>query len=279
MRGGADGGASPRPALLAADEPPAVLRENGAATGCGVVTCDHASNRIPRALDGLGLPVEALDAHIAWDIGAAAVASRIAVALDLPLLRTAWSRLVADCNRTPRGRGCLPPLSDGRLVPGNLGLDDAARAARIDTFHRPYHDAIGAELERRGHDGRVPAVISVHSFTPRMHGLLREWHVGVLWDSDPRLPIPLMEALRAERGLRVGDNLPYSGRHPDDYTVDLHGEAAGRPYVSIELRQDLVADETGQAEWAARLVHALAPVLADPALYTRWPGAKAGRTA
>jgi len=262
-------------ALLADHEPPPWRLEQAGARGCGVIVCDHASNRIPAALANLELPAEALEAHIAWDIGAGAVAAALAPALDLPLIRAGYSRLVSDCNRRPDSPACMPAISDGRLVPGNLGLDARARARRREVFYWPYHHAIAAELERRGGGARVPAVLSVHSFSPRMNGVLRDWHVGILWDRDPRIALPLLAALRREPGLRVGDNQPYSGRHPDDFTVDHHGEHAGRPYVSIEIRQDLVADAAGQQAWARRLAAALTPVLADPALYRHLNGARA----
>lgn len=267
--------------LLAEHEPPPYTLENPEARGCGLVVCDHASNRIPERLTGLGLTPGTLERHIAWDIGAAAVARRVAVRLDLPVVLAGYSRLVADCNRRANSPSCMPVISDGILIPGNLALDAAARAQRRDLLYWPYHQAIETELAQRGGDGRVPVVVSVHSFTPRMYGVVRRWQVGVLWDRDPRIPLPFMRRLRALPGVIVGDNEPYSGRHPADFTIDHHAERFGRPSISIELRQDLIADESGQARWAAVIADALAPILADPALYRRlpedrWPTAHGG---
>lgn len=267
--------------LLAAHEPAPFTLENAAARGCGLIVCDHASNRIPAQLGQLGLTPGQLREHIAWDIGAAAVARLLAAALDLPAMLAGYSRLVVDCNRRADSPSAMPVISDGILVPGNLGLDPAARALRRDLLYWPYHHAIEAELARRAEGGATPVLISIHSFTPRMYGVARRWQVGVLWDRDPRLPLPFMRGLRAVPGLVVGDNEPYSGRHPADFTIDHHAERFGRASLSVELRQDLIATEAGQRHWAGLLARVLAPILADRALYRplpadRWPVAHAG---
>ena len=112
-------------------------------------------------------------------------------------------------------------------------------------------------------------MISLHSFTPHQHGLARPWDVGVLWDTDARLALPLMARLRSGGDIRVGDNEPYSGRHPADFTVDHHAESLGLACAGVEIRQDLVANSQGRAAWANRLERALEPVLADKELYRR----------
>lgn len=269
------------PGLLAEHEPPPFTLENAGARGCGLVVCDHASNRIPERLAGLGLNPGQLSQHIAWDIGAAGVARRVAARLDLAVMLAGYSRLVADCNRRADSPSCMPVISDGILIPGNLALEPGARAQRRDLLYWPYHHAIERELERRSGEGRAPVVVSIHSFTPRMYGVVRHWQVGVLWDRDPRIPLPFMRRLRGLPGVLVGDNEPYSGRHPADFTIDHHAERFGRPSISIELRQDLIADDAGQAHWAGVLAEALAPILADPGLYRplaegRWPSAHDG---
>ena len=257
--------------LLTDNEPAAFTLDNAGAGGCGLVVCDHAANRIPEALHGLGLNPGQLREHIAWDIGAAGVSSQLARALDLPVMLAGYSRLVADCNRRPDSPACMPVISDGVLIPGNLGLDAAARATRREELYWPYHHAIEAQLEHRAQGGAAPVLVSIHSFTPRMYGLVRPWEIGVLWDRDPRIPLPFMRHLRARAGLVVGDNEPYSGRHPADFTVDHHAERFGRPTISIEIRQDLIEHAEAQAHWAGILAEALAPILADKRLYRALP--------
>jgi predicted N-formylglutamate amidohydrolase len=178
-----------------------------------------------------------------------------------------YSRLVVDCNRHLEDPSSIVAESDGILVPGNRGLSAAQREARARAVFWPYHRAIDQALEDIRSARGVPALIAVHSFTPKMHGKVRPWHCGILWDRDPRLAVPLMEALRRETGLVVGDNEPYSGRHPADYTVDVHAENRGWPHVCIEVRQDLIASAKGAAEWAERLERALVPLLSDAGLY------------
>lgn len=213
-----------------------------------LIVCDHASNSVPSDID-LGIDAALLDQHIAVDIGVAAVARRMAERPGTATFLAGISRLVCDFNREEHQPAVMPIASDGHAIPGNA-VDAAAREARIARFFRPYHAALADLL-----DAKPPALIlSLHSFTPRLAndpGEARPWHVGVLYNEDdraPRLAIPLLEA----EGLTVGDQQPYSGRLLNA-TMNRHAEAEGRPYLGIEVRQDQIADEAGQAVWADRL--------------------------
>jgi len=159
-----------------------------------LLTCDHASNAVPRALGGLGLGEAALSDHIGWDIGAAAVTRPLARVLDAPAILSGYSRLVVDCHRDPGDPTSIPAVSDGVSIPGNRDLSPEARAARIAACFAPYHAAIAARLDGVLAGGRVPALLSIHSFTPVMQGVARPWHIGILWDKDPRIPLPLLAA-------------------------------------------------------------------------------------
>lgn len=251
-----------RPAPLL-DSPAAVEHFNAAGQAAMVITCDHASNLIPADLAGLGLDAAALGRHIAWDIGAAVVARRLAETFDAPLLLSTVSRLVIDCNRAVDDPTLICQVSDGTIVPGNRGLDGAAIATRVARFHAPYHAAIASALDQAAAraKGAAPVFLSVHSFTPEMKGFQRPWDIGVLWDRDPRLARPLMAALRAE-GLTVGDNEPYTAQDGAGFTMRHHAANRGFPHVMVEIRQDLVSDAAGQALWAERLGRILGAVLA-----------------
>jgi predicted N-formylglutamate amidohydrolase len=251
--------------LLGPDDPPPFEEISGAAPV--VLVCDHASNIVPRALSTLGLPRERLEEHIGWDIGAAAVTRLLAPMLDAAAVLCGYSRLVMDCNRDPTDPSSIPEKSDGVAIPGNRGLSPEARTARREDIFAPYHAAIEARLDRIRETGHMPAVISIHSFTPVMKGFARPWHVGILWDDDPRLAVPLMRALGEEPGLVVGDNQPYSARDPVGYTVEHHAQIKGLAHVAIELRQDLIAADAGAREWAERLARSLSPILARPEIY------------
>jgi predicted N-formylglutamate amidohydrolase len=232
-----------------------------------IFVCDHASNRFPAALGALGIAERYLDDHIAWDIGAAAVTRLLQERFGADAVFANYSRLVIDLNRRPGDGTVIPPISDGILIPGNLGLSQAARDARGETFHAPYHAGIEDLIARRSANGKVPVFLGIHSFTPYFHGTQRPWHAGVLWDRDPRLALPLLAGLRRYDGLFIGDNEPYSGRHTADYSIDTHAEVRGMAHVGIEIRQDLIDDAAGQARWADILAAALEPILADEALY------------
>ena len=264
--------------LLGPDDPSPVWRESHGQRFPAVVACDHASRAVPRALGTLGLSAVQASRHIAWDIGAGALARALARRLGVAVVATGFSRLVIDCNRHLDDPTSIVVASDGDAVPGNVGLDEAARAARTREIFEPYHAALEAELEAvvATSGAARPALIAIHSFTDVFGGQARPWHCGVLWDLDPRLAVPLIAALRAVPGLVVGDNEPYSGRHPSDYTIETHAERHGRPHVCIEVRQDLLADDVGVAAWAERLGQPLERLLSDATLY-RDPVAAAGR--
>lgn len=231
---------------LGADDSQPVIAGLAGSDAPFLLICDHAGREVPTALDQLGLPDEAFERHIAWDIGALAVTRGLSTALDAPFIAQRYSRLVIDCNRDPATAGAIPEISDGTVIPGNQGLSDAARQARIDAVHAPYHAAIAAELDRR-HDRRAPTVlVFVHSFTPRMAGSDRPWRFGVVREPDSRFSRRVLERLQAIGGFEVGDNLPYA-MDGVDYSAPTHAFARGFDYLELEMRQDTVADEVGQA--------------------------------
>ena len=236
-----------------------------------VMFCDHAGRAFPKSLGTLGLGPRELDQHIAWDIGIAGLGRHLARSLDAPFFMTAYSRLVIDCNRHLDDPTSMPQESDRIPVPGNRGLSPADRRCRQEEIFRPYHTALSREIEGRISAGRIPVVISLHSFTPVMNGFQRPWHVGVLWNRDPRMPVPLMRRLAEEPDLVVGDNEPYSGRDGHGYSIKAHAEALGLAHALLEIRQDLIADESGQERWAAILHRVLKDVLGNPALHELRP--------
>ena len=260
MAGGAE------PALRTADGPPVLLGPadpppfsvvNAGGRARVLFVCDHASNRMPAALGTLGLDGDRLQEHIAWDIGAAAVADILSGRFDAPLVKSGYSRLVIDCNRGPSDATSIPSVSDGVPIPGNRTLNGAEAAARARQFMAPYH----AEIERLLDSARDPpfhAFVSVHSFTPVFGGRPRPWQVSALWNRDGRLALPFMAALAARGDVTVGDNQPYSARNNFGYTVHRHGELRDLPHLLVEIRQDLIAEAGGVRKWAAIVGDALA---------------------
>lgn len=242
---------------------PAVETVNEAGTAPYLLVCDHAGLTLPPGYGTLGLGAAELARHIGWDIGAAAVTRRLAALLDAPAVLSVHSRLLVDCNRATDDPTLICEISDGTVVPGNRNLDAAERERRIAAWYDPYHAGVAAAMERlrRVHD--APALFSVHSFTPVMKRRPRPWHVGILWNRDPRLAVPLIRLLAEDGTLVVGDNEPYSGRDNVGYTMRHHAAAQGCPHALIEIRQDLIDSESGVAAWADRLASALRRIAAE----------------
>jgi predicted N-formylglutamate amidohydrolase len=245
------------PKLLAADEPDPVTVHNAGGKPPFLLVADHAGKAIPRALGDLGLAAAERERHIAWDIGIAGLGQLLADALEATLIQQKYSRLVIDCNRPLDAETSIPDLSETTPIPGNVGLSKAARAARADAIFRPYHYRIEAELDRRHQAGQPAVLIALHSFTPVFKGAARPWHAGVLYNRDPRFAHRLLALLKAEKDLVVGDNAPYSVSDASDYTIPVHAERRKLHHVLIEVRQDLIGDESGRRDWAARLARLL----------------------
>jgi predicted N-formylglutamate amidohydrolase len=239
--------------LLAPDEPPAFCLERPDGSSPYLLTGDHASHTLPRALGTLGLPESELTRHIAWDIGIAKVARRLSEKLDACLVLQNYSRLAIDANRPPGTAQSIITLSERTHIPGNQNLSPAEAELRERELFAPYHGTITSQLDARARAGRPTALCSLHSFTPSYLDASRPWHVGLLYNRDVRLSRALITALRAEPELVVGDNQPYFVSEETDYTVIVHGERRGIPCMEIEIRQDLIAREDGQSEWAERL--------------------------
>ncbi|HWA50582.1 MAG TPA: N-formylglutamate amidohydrolase [Dongiaceae bacterium] len=253
--------------LLGPDDPApfSVFNENGKANL--LLFCDHAGRAFPAKLGTLGLGPRELDQHIAWDIGIAGLGRRLSLSLDAPFYMTAYSRLVIDCNRRLHDPTSIPQESDRTPIPGNRGLSQEDRRRRQEEIFTPYHMALETDLQQRLESGAVPVVVSLHSFTPVMNGFQRPWHVGILWNRDARLPVPLMRRLAMEPDLIVGDNEPYSGRDGHGYSIKAHAERKGLAHALFEIRQDLIAEESGQARWADILHRVLTDVLNTPGLH------------
>jgi predicted N-formylglutamate amidohydrolase len=265
--------------LIGRDDPPpfVILHEHGQAGA--LVVCDHASRAFPRGMQRLGLPKLQTWEHIAWDIGAGELARGISNALDAPAVLAGYSRLIVDCNRRPDDPEAFRTESDGWTIPGNSAIGEFERRVRLGCFFDPYHEAIAAMLGGFRARSVVPLFVSVHTFTPEMAGVQRPWHVGVLWDKDESTARRMLEGLRAIDGLVVGDNEPYSGKHPSDFTIDHHAEAAGLPHVCIEVRQDQLESPAGVERWVRILSRLIGELLGDPASAGRRDGESAWRRA
>ncbi|MEQ5795975.1 MULTISPECIES: N-formylglutamate amidohydrolase [Paracoccus] len=229
-----------------------------------LITCDHATNRVPDWVGGgtLGIAPADMARHIAYDVGAAGLTERLAERLDAPAILSDFSRLVIDPNRGEDDPTLLMRLYDGTVIPTNRLADTAERQRRLDRLHRPYHAALARVAAL--HPDRC--ICAVHSFTPQLRGRPpRPWQVGILYShADPRLG-PAMVAACRDQGWITGENQPYDG-HLDGDSVDRHALRHGRPNMLIEVRNDLIATPEGQQIWADRLAPVITKVLADSGL-------------
>ncbi len=212
--------------------------------GRWLVTCDHASNRVPHDVNGgtLGLPPEDMARHIAYDVGAAGLTRALAARLNSPAILSDFSRLVIDPNRGEDDPTLVMQLYDGTIIPANRHVSAAEVERRLNTLYRPYHAAYAALAARRPDT----VIVAVHSFTPCLKGRPpRPWQVGILYSHlDDRLSKPLIAALATDPTLCVGDNEPYAGHLPGD-AIDRHALQTGRLNTLIEVRNDLIMDEAG----------------------------------
>lgn len=231
-----------------------------------LLVADHASPYFPAAMNQLGLADWVLERHVTWDIGSDKLARFLADELDAPLVLAGFSRLIVDPNRKTEDASAFPEISDGIAIPGNMGLTEEEKALRVRSFFEPYHNRISRRLGMFAGAGVTPAMIAIHTCSPVFDRIVRPWHVGIMWDRDPRISVPLICHFEETDGICVGDNEPYSGRHPNDFTIDHHAEPAGLPHVGIEVRQDLVDTGEGAREWAKILADGLKPILAEPGL-------------
>ena len=236
--------------LLSADEPGPFKILNPLAESPILLVCDHASCRFPAALGDMGLDPFARRCHLAVDIGAGPLTEKLAASLGVTAVLHQYSRLVVDCNRDLMDPSAFLVYGDGIRVPGNSKLHKADKELRAEALYWPYHRAVDEQVQRLRNSGAPPAFIAVHSFTPVMNGEARPWQMGVLWDKDTRLRDIFLEGF-SSAGYVVGDNEPYSGKAPQDFTIDHHAENIGLPHIGIEIRQDLIDDAAGVDEIAA----------------------------
>lgn len=245
-----------------AGDPPPVTVINPAGSSAFLFTGDHAGDVIPSALGDLGLSAAERARHIAWDIGVGGLGERLAAAMDAVFIHQRYSRLVVDCNRDHAAPDAIALVSDDTTIPGNQDLTNAARTARFAEVHEPYHAAIAAELARRRTAGQRTVLVALHSFTPVFAGVARPWQVGILHDrGDASFALALLDRLRSQPELTVGDNEPYR-MDLIDYTIPRHAFPAALSYAEIEIRQDLIAHAAGQAHWTVLLEGALIAALA-----------------
>lgn len=246
--------------LLKADEVPPVIEENASGKSPFLLTCDHYGRLIPQTLGNLGVIESEMERHIAWDIGIACVVTELSQLMDAHMIAQRYSRLVIDCNRPFASASSIPVISEATPIPGNINLSQDAIVARRSGIFAPYHARITEVLDARTQAGRSTVLVAMHSFTPVYAGIARPWHIGTLYSTDARLAHLVRDHLRAEGDLVVGDNEPYAASDTSDYAIPVYGVKRGLVHTGIEIRQDLISDQSGQSHWAERLARIFSDV-------------------
>lgn len=257
--------------LLAAGDPLPFEILNPQGRAPVILTCEHAGNAFPESLGRLGLAREDIEAHWAYDPGARAVAAHLADILNAPAICGTYSRAVVDLNREIGQPSLFVTEGEGKPIPGNAALTEEDKRARLSEIYDPYHAALARMVEQGAQGDLVPALVSIHSFTPKFYNHVRPWEVGVLWVQDPRIPAPLLDFYRRQN-IVAGDNEPYDARIFRGSAVNRHGDLNGLPNVLIEFRSDTI-DSDAKARAAAELcAKGLRPIFSDPSLFTRYEG-------
>lgn len=234
---------------------------NARGVGPVVLVCEHAAKALPPEFNGLGLSAQALQSHIAWDLGALAVAEAMSAHLDAPLIAHRVSRLVFDCNRSPQALDAVPDLSEFQEIPGNAGLSAADREARAARYYTPFCDALSTCIEQRATP--QPVLVTVHSFTPTYKGERRAVEIGILHDSDARLANEILRCATADAQYTVLRNAPYGPEDGVTFTLARHAVPHGLLNVMIEIRNDLIATEADQRKVAKLLATWVRTALAN----------------
>jgi predicted N-formylglutamate amidohydrolase len=123
--------------LLAPNDPAPVTVHNENGSSPFLIVADHAGNLMPCGLGRLGVPARECERHIAWDIGIAGVCRFMAVALDATVVQQNYSRLIIDCNRMPGSETSIPAISEFTAIPGNMGLTEGRKTARVRDISGP----------------------------------------------------------------------------------------------------------------------------------------------
>lgn len=229
-----------------------------------ILTCEHASNRIPKRWAGAFRGNEKiLGTHRGHDLGANAVASALARLFGAPLLSGTASRLLVDLNRSP-----LHPRLFSEFT---RGLPEKEKSLILRDWYVPHRAAVEQAVALSRARGVTVLHIGVHSFTPVLNGVRRNADIGLLF--DPRRPRESAfcrswkTAIEAEDpALCVRLNYPYRGTS-DGLTTALRRTHDGEGYlgIEIELLNSVVRTPAAVRRVARTLGGALRQALRPPA--------------
>ncbi len=262
------------PPLLTANDPHPfeIVNETGGAPF--LLVSDHAGTAVPAQLARLGLSERAFAHHWAQDVGIRHLTVHLARLLDAPAILGNYSRIVVDLNRTLDHPTAFPPRGEDMIIPGNADLTDEDKKMRAEEIYRPYHRAVDALVGKFTGAGRIPAVISLHSFTQQFFNLKRPWDIGMLWVQDRRIPQHMIDFFKGH-GFITGDNEPYDARALRGTTLNRVADEPGYPNVLIEYRNDHIDTPAKSERWAALTAECLKQIAADEKIFSLYQGPRA----
>lgn len=226
-----------------------------------VITCEHASRDLPSGLTpGGATEKRILASHWGWDIGAWALATRVARSLGASAAGGRWSRLVIDLNRPVSDPTLIRREAEGVPLSWNARLTAAETERRMLRYHVPYHAAIDSLVIGRLARGVRPLLLAMHTFTGELNGERRPFDAGVLFDRSVRHARGLAAGLRSA-GLSVRYNEPYSGLAGMMYSIHRHGSHHGLPCLELEVNQERLASRRALDRFARTIASALRAVL------------------
>lgn len=226
-----------------------------------VLTCEHATHRLPRPGRLGGQERRVLESHWGWDIGAWSLTRDLARRLSTSAVGGRWSRLFIDLNRRIDDPTLIRKVAAGVELSWNRGIGAAETERRIVEHHAPYHAEIDRLIMRRVVRGIRPLLFAVHSFTPMFDGHRRNFDIGILYERHQGLAQILVRSLR-EAGLAVRYNQPYSGMAGMMYSVDRHGKHHQLACLEIEVNHDLVGRPGAAAALGRRVSDGIRELLA-----------------
>lgn len=192
-----------------------------------LVTCEHASNKVPSFARNLNISDEILDTHRGFDIGAFDVYKDL-VKKTKPDFYSAgqYSRLFIDLNRSLWNKtvfsefweGCKPVRADfERQSPrayDNAVAKYQALRKKAFAYYLNYRD----EIENFVRSAEMPTIhLAIHSFTPVLNGNERDADIGILYDpnrpSEKEIADVIISEIHARAPeLKVRRNYPYQGK-------------------------------------------------------------------
>lgn len=226
----------------------------GAATTL-MLTCEHASMRLPSPWQWPADDARLLGTHWSYDPFASEFTRELAARLPCVGVLSRFSRLLCDPNREKTSATMFRRHAENAPVHLNSSVNTSPGEIqlRIDTLYQPYHDAL-VGVHR---DIRPTTVLSTHSFTDLYEGEKRVVEIGVLYNDERDLALA-SEFVRAFRALGVATelNLPWSAKDGFMFAADQFS-SPDTAVIMLELRQDLAAD----VEWRRKVVAATQQVL------------------